>query len=437
MTSPLLNLLSERVLVGDGAMGTRLQSLVGDRQQCLDSLNLDPAFSEIVAVVHRSYLEAGADFILTNTYGANAVKLGRYSREGQVAKINLHGARLARKCIDQWTPPDLEMESLPNPHRNRFVAGSVGPLEIYSTRDEYTEEQLEEIFDEQIRALVDGGVDLLYLETFQDLFEASVATRVSKQYDLPIFLTVGGVQNGHTGTGADVREFANLANRLGLQAVGCNCRGPYDVLESTKLLAQVTSLPLIAKPNAGSPEIDRGRVAYNVDPIQFRKYAIKLADAGASVIGGCCGTDPNHIQQISDALQGRPAPPRRCVSDVRVFETHHDPRSTRPSQAPNLVQEVFNLPFVVSVEMRPHREKPLDGFLEAGRLLASEGVHLFDVPDNAGARITVDPLYSAAKLQEHTRIPTVMHFSTSHRNLIATQSYLLGCHHAATISRVR
>jgi methionine synthase I (cobalamin-dependent) len=169
MSCPLLKLISERVLVGDGAMGTRLQALIGDRQQCIDSLNVDPAFSEIVAVVHRSYLEAGADLILTNTYGANAVKLGRYGRGGQAASINAQGARLARRCIDHWNPPDEIMESLPNPNRNRFVGGSVGPLEIYAVRDEYTEEQIEEIFSDQMKALVDAGVDLIFLETFQDL----------------------------------------------------------------------------------------------------------------------------------------------------------------------------------------------------------------------------------------------------------------------------
>ena len=428
MPCPIINLLSERIVVADGAMGTRLQALIGDRQQCIDSLNVDPAFSEIVAVVHRSYLEAGADLILTNTYGANAVKLGRYGRGEQATSINSHGARLARRCIDHWNPPDEVTESLPNPNRNRFVGGSVGPLEIYAVRDEYTEEQIEGVFAEQMKALVEGGVDLLFLETFQDLMEAQAAVRVAKRFHLPVFLTVGGVQGGHTGTGADAREFAVLANRMGIQAVGANCRGPFDILETIKLMAQVTSLPLLAKPNAGSPEIDRGRVAYNVDPEQFRRYALRLVEAGANLVGGCCGTDPTHIQQLSHTLQGKPAPPPRTVSEVRVFAVPRRPES--PHLAPNLVEEVFRLPFAVSVEMRPHREKSLDGFLEAGRQLAAEGVHLFDVPDNAGARITVDPLFSAARLQDHTRIPTVMHLSTSHRNLVATQSYLLGCHHA-------
>lgn len=424
----LRQMLATKILVGDGAMGTRLQTLVGTSQACIDSLNLDPNFSEIVALVHRSYLEAGADVIFTNTYGANAIKLGRYGRQNQVRTINREGARLARRCVDQWQPDDPVLESIPNPLGHRLVGGSIGPLEIYSMRDEYNEFLQEEIFFEQMAALVDGGVDLLVLETFQDLQEATIALRVAQRFSLPVLLTVGGVQNGRTGTGADVREFATVANRLGATMIGANCRGPYDILETLQILAGCTSLPLYAFPNAGSPEIDRGRVAYNVDSIQFGQYAVKLAEAGAVLIGGCCGTDPSHIQQVAQSLQGIPPSPPRKVSEVRIFPVAtREPAEMEPER-PNVVSEVFRtVPLVVSVELRPGRTTPLSEFLAAGRYLASRGAHLFDVPDNAGAKVTVDPMWSASRLQEATGIPTVVHLSTSHRNLVATQSYLLGC----------
>lgn len=411
-------------------MGTRLQTLVGTSQACIDSLNLDPNFSEIVALVHRSYLEVGADVIFTNTYGANAIKLGRYGRQSQVRTINREGARLARRCVDQWQPEDPLLESVPNPLGHRLVGGSVGPLEIYSVRDEYTEEQLEEIFFEQISALVEGGVDLIVLETFQDLQEATLALRVAQRFDKPVLLTVGGVQNGRTGTGADVREFAVMGSRLGASMIGANCRGPYDILETIQILARVTALPLFAFPNAGSPEIDRGRVAYNVDSTQFGNYAVKLAKAGAVLIGGCCGSDPSHIQQVAQSLQGIMPPPPRKVSEVRIFPiVSARPQPVLEPEAPvNMISEVFkSVPLVVSVELRPGRTTPLEEFLEAGRYLAGLGVHLFDVPDNAGAKVTVDPMWSASRLQAETGIPTIVHLSTSHRNLVATQSYLLGC----------
>jgi homocysteine S-methyltransferase len=314
------------------------------------------------------------------------------------------------------------VEALPD----RLVGGSVGPLEIYSTRDDYSEEQLEEIFHEQMEALVQGGVDFLVLETFQDLLEASIALRVAQRFERPVILSVGGVQSGHTGTGADVREFALLASRLKTTMIGANCRGPYDILETLQILARVTSLPLFAVPNAGSPEIDRGRVAYNVDSTEFGHYALKLAQAGAALIGGCCGTEPGHIQQVAQSLREMPPPPARTVSEVRIYP-RESPRP-EPLTSPNMVAEVFRtVPLVVSVELRPGRTTPLHDFLESGRYLAQRGVHLFDVPDNAGAKVTVDPMWSASQLQAETGIPTIVHLSTSHRNLVATQSYLLGC----------
>lgn len=408
-------------------MGTRLQALVGSTQSCIDSLNLDPTFSEIVALVHRSYLEVGADVIFTNTYGANAIKLERYARQAQARAINREGARIARRCVDNWHPDDPMLESVARPLGTRLVGGSVGPLEIYSLRDEYSEEQLEDIYREQMSALVEGGVDMLVLETFQDLLEARTALKAAQNYDLPVLLSVGGVQNGRTGTGADVREFALLASQMGAAMVGANCRGPYDIVETLEILAAVTALPLFAFPNAGSPEIDRGRVTYNVDSAQFGLWAPKLARAGAALIGGCCGTDPGHIQQLARAVQGLPPAPARTVSEVRIFPVKVAPPKPLDT-APNVVAEVFRkVPLVVSVELRPGRNAPLDEFLESGRYLAGMGAHLFDVPDNAGAKVTVDPLWSASRLQAETGIPTIMHLSTSHRNLVATQSYLLGC----------
>ncbi|MFN8606558.1 MAG: bifunctional homocysteine S-methyltransferase/methylenetetrahydrofolate reductase [Vulcanimicrobiota bacterium] len=397
-------MFSNKILVGDGAMGTRLQSLVGTHQTCIDGLNVEPSFKEIVALVHRSYLEAGADLLFTNTYGANILKLSRHGRDHQVHEINLEGARIARRCAG------------PRP-----VGGSVGPLEIYSARDEFSEEQQEEIFSQQMGALIEGGVDFLVLETFQDLEEARIALRAARRFAKPVWLSVGGVQNGRTGTGADVREFAALAPDL----LGANCRGPYDVLETLQILAGVSSLPLYARPNAGSPEIDRGRVVYNVDSIQFGHYARRLVEAGACMVGGCCGTDPGHIAQVAESVRDLKPPPPRTVSEVRIYSRARP--EPLPQAPPNAIAEVFaKVPLVVSVELRPGRTTPLQDFLNSGQYLAQRGVHLFDIPDNAGAKVTVDPVISASRLQAETGIPTLVHLSTSHRNLIATQSYLLG-----------
>lgn len=234
--------LRQRILVTDGALGTRLQALTGNTQACIDGFNLDSAYSEIVSLVHRSYVEAGSDIIFTNTYGANAVKLDRYARKSQVLAINEEGANLARKAAGDRV----------------MVAGSIGPLEWAGGGDEACEERFVEVFREQIDGLVDGGVDLLIFETFQDLVESRAALTAAQERDLPVIFSIGGVTNGRTSLGVEAEELALLAASMGVDAVGVNCRGTFDILESVQRVAQTVSLPLIAMPNAGSPEIDRG-----------------------------------------------------------------------------------------------------------------------------------------------------------------------------------
>ena len=409
--SNFLEELKKRVMVTDGALGTRLQALTGNSQSCIDGFNLDPSYSEIVSLVHRSYVDAGADIIFTNTYGANGIKLDRYARKNQVLAINEEGARLARKVAGESV----------------FVAGSIGPLERPGGMEAHFEEKLEEVFQEQLQGLANGGVDLFVFETFQDIVEARAALSAAQKFDQPVVFSIGGVTNGRTSLGTTVEEFVVMASGFGVDVIGVNCRGAFDILESVERISQTTSLPLIAMPNAGSPEIDRGRVAYRAEPHFFKDYASRLFEAGVSIVGGCCGTGPEHIRQMAEVAGGTEPPAPRAVSNVRVIShsTVIEPGPVKVSQVEQVFKEV---PFVISVEMRAARAGAFSDFIDAGKALARQGVHLFDVPDNAGAKVTMDAMVSAFRLQEETHIPTIMHLSASHRNLIATQSYLLGCH---------
>ena len=404
-------LLKEKVLVVDGALGTRLQTLTGNRQSCIDGFNLDPSYSEIVGLVHRSYVDAGADIILTNTYGANAVKLDRYARKNQVLALNEAGGRLARQAAGDKV----------------LVAGSIGPLERPGGAEAASEEYFVEVFTEQLQGLVNGGVDLFIFETFQDLVESRAALTAAQSFDLPVIFSIGGVTNGRTSLGYTAEELVVTAAAHQVDVVGVNCRGAFDILESIERISQTTSLPLIAMPNAGSPEIDRGRVEYRVEPHFFKSFAKRLFEEGVNIIGGCCGTGPEHVKQMAEVAAQTELPKPRTVSDVRVITrttTVMEPRVPKVSEVEKVFKEV---PFIISVEMRASRTGCFSDFLEAGRRLAGQGVHLFDVPDNAGAKVTMDAMVSAFKLQYETHIPTIMHLSASHRNLIATQSYLLGC----------
>jgi methionine synthase / methylenetetrahydrofolate reductase (NADH) len=407
-----LDILKEKVLVCDGALGTRLQALTGNTQSCIDGFNLDPSYSEIVSLVHRSYVDAGADIIFTNTYGANSIKLDRYARKNQVLAINEEGARLARRVTKD--------------RDDIFVAGSIGPLERPGGAEDHCSEMLEGVFREQLQGLSNGGVDLLIFETFQDLIESRAALAAAQDFGLPVVFSIGGVTNGRTSLGSTVEEFVVMAAGFDVDVVGVNCRGAFDILESIERIAKTTSLPLIAMPNAGSPEIDRGRVAYRAEPHFFKDYARRLFEAGVSIVGGCCGTGPEHVRQMADVAAKTKAPAPRVVSDVRVIS--HSTVIEQKERPVSQVEQVFKeVPFIISVEMRPGRTLPFHHFIEAGRSLAGKGVHLFDVPDNAGAKVTVDAMVSAFRLQNETHIPTIMHLSASHRNLIASQSYLLGC----------
>lgn len=412
---------NERLILVDGAMGTRLSDVIDRRNVCVDAYNLDQNYSEIVKTTHREYIKAGAEVILTNTYGANRLKLDHYNFGDKIEPINRKGVKIARETASSFEEPIM-------------IGGSVGPLESWTEGETIESDQMIELFEEQIDILSEEEVDFLALETFQNLNEAQAAMKAANQTDLPVLFSIGGVRNGTTGTGIDVRRFANQMEQAGVDILGVNCRGPFDMLENLELIEDVTSLPLSVMPNAGSPEVDRGRVVYNVKPDQFRSYTRRWIEAGATILGGCCGTNPEHIREIADVIQEESLSPaeRDPSSRTRVFP------SDSPEQKPgvitkpaNPVKDVMeNEPFAISVEMRPSIKMDMEDYLGAADFLAREGLHLFDVPDNAAANVAVDPLVSAQMIQKRTHIPCMIHLGASHRNLIATQSYLLGCYQA-------
>jgi len=412
MRPKLLELLAERVVLSDGAMGTRLQALMRDYEGCLDALNTDhdPSVRDLVRQVHESYRDAGADILQTNTFGANPVKLARFGLDDHLKEINQAGAAIARKVAGE----DL------------LVGGSVGPMEHVEQLEGWSLSDIETGFRAQMEALAEGGVDFLVLETFQEIEQARVACRIAKGFDLPVVLQIGGVQDGRTSTGLDVGVFAQELERAGADIIGSNCRGPFDVLRTTEVLAKSVSTPLSAQPNAGSPEIDRGRVVYSIQAEDFGSYAERLLELGVGLIGGCCGTDPSHIERLRSIVQERRPRARRPVVPL--------PAEPKVAAAPEQVREVNRVRAVlesgvplVSVEIRPSRTVSFSRLLEGTQQIAEAGTALLDVPDNAGGMVSGDPMTTSALLQQGTGVPTVMHLSSTSRNLIALQSYLMGC----------
>ena len=409
-----LEALSRQILVCDGAIGTELRKRIPAHLQCLDACNIADAYAPIVEAIHLAYCDAGADVIQTNTYQANREALAHHGLGEEVAAINRAGVQLARAVAGE----------------TRYVAGSVGQLPFHA-QPEPSPKAIRRLFREQMDALVDGGVDLLLLETFVSPKQAELATKQALTYDVPVITEISGISGGTVGAGVDVRVFARELEQLGAHAVGINCRGPHDLVEAMELLAPLIKVPLVVQPNAGNPRVEQGEIAlaYTVDAEIFSDYVRKLVELGANMLGGCCGTTPAYTAKIRQAI-ARQAPVKR---ESRIFvlpKIATAPRKRKsgllypPTENP--VQQVFETrERIVSVEMRANTFPQLRALLKEAKTLAAVGVDLFDVTDNSGAVVNIGAVGTAYRLQQATQIPTLIHWTTRSRNLISMQSHLL------------
>src|SRR5213075_1690073 len=296
-----LSAIEERVLVCDGAMGTMLYAKGVFINKSFDALNVTQP--DLVAEVHQEYVRAGADIIETNTFGANRIKLGSFGIADKLHAINEQGARIARHAADD----------------RAYVAGSIGPLGIrIEPWGKTGVDEAREYFREQAQALADGGVDLFILETFRDLNEIGAAIdAVRSVSDLPIVAQMTTEEDGSTLDGTPPERFAPELEHRGASLIGVNCAvGPAPMLETIERMAAVTQLKLSAQPNAGRPRDVEGRNIYLCSPEYMASYARRLILHNVRVVGGCCGTTPEHIRQIKAAVRGvapAAAPPSVAV----------------------------------------------------------------------------------------------------------------------------
>lgn len=299
--SALDRLFAGGCVLCDGAMGTMLYDRGISIDRCCDELNL--SLPEAVASIHAAYLQSGAEIVETNTFGGNAFRLGRYELGDKVREINLAGVRIARQCVRQNG-------------RATWVAGAVGPLGVRAGPGE-----AHAAFAEQIGALAEGGADLLTIETMMSLAEAGEAIRVAHEVApglrLVVMVTVG--EDGNCLDGASPETAAARLTDLGADAVGCNCSGgPLSVLRAVERMRAATGLPLAAMPNAGLPQVGLpqavgGRYLYAVSPEEMAEFVPKFLRAGATLIGGCCGTTPEHTRTMGSAMRAIEGPGGRFV----------------------------------------------------------------------------------------------------------------------------
>ena len=415
MTSKFLSLLqsSPLPLLADGAMGTLLHSRGTPFDQCFDELNLsNPA---AVTGIHVEYLEAGAQILLTNTFGANRFKLSKYGFQNKVDAINRAGVELTRKAAAG----------------SALVAGDIGPLGVrIAPFGRVQPEQARAAFTEQVQALAGPGVDLIVIETMSDLYEIQAAIQAvhDAATGLPVIASVTFTRDDRTILGDSPEKVARTLVKAGADVIGVNCSGgPAQLLRLLKAMhAAVPSGKIWVKPNAGWPEQVGGRIMYPADPDYFGDYALAFCEAGASIIGGCCGTTPNHIAAMRKALA---ANPRGCGTQVlQSSETIEAVEVSDGEPSSQLSQKLAEGKFVISAEMDPPRGLSTHKLIAGASLLQEAGADVINVADSPMARMRMSAWAVCDIIQHQVGVETTLHFPTRGRNLLRVQGDLLAAH---------
>ncbi|HEX4036628.1 MAG TPA: bifunctional homocysteine S-methyltransferase/methylenetetrahydrofolate reductase [Acidobacteriaceae bacterium] len=423
MNSGLEKIFGRRAVLCDGAMGTSLYARGVFINRCYDELNLSQP--ELVRGVHEEYLQAGAEIIETNTFGANALRLTRYGLQGKVAEISQAGVRIARQAVQQFADKQAG---------TAWVAGSVGPLGVHlEPLGKTSLEEARAAFVEQIRALTaagpGGGVDLLILETMMALNEAEQAVLAAHEVapDVPVVVMVTVDEEANCLDGSSPESAAARIASWGVDGLGCNCSvGPATVLTAMERMATATTLPLMAMPNAGMPRSVDGRNIYLCSPEYMASFARKFTKAGVQFIGGCCGTTPQHIRAMKSALRATEA---QASAGDRVAKAEPIVTETPPADLRDrsrLGRLIYEGGFVTMVEIVPPRGIDCSKELKGAQQMADLGVHAINVPDSprASARMSAQSL--CIQIQQKTGIETLLHYTCRDRNVLSIQSDLLG-----------
>ena len=414
MAGDFLSRIKQSAALCDGAMGTLLYAKGVFINRCYDELNLSQP--DLIRGVHHEYLQAGAEIIETNTFGANAFRLARHSLADKVRDINRAGARLAReaaKSFDVW------------------VAGSVGPL---GTRIEplgkTSFQEARDAFREQIEALAEGGVDLLILETFGYLEEIHQAMLAAREVNasLPLVAQVTIDEDGNCLDGSNPETFAPKLEEWGADVIGCNCSvGPVVMLEAIERVRAGSSLPLAAQPNAGIPRSVEGRNIYLCSPEYMASYARKFVAAGVRVVGGCCGTTPEHIRVMKSALRVGEA--KAKTGSVQVSGSLSAPQAIPAlpvEKRSPLGVKLAKGEFATMVEIVPPKGTDIRKEVEGARFLKSVGVDAVNIPDSPRASARMSNQALSLLIQHEVGIDAVLHYTCRDRNVLCIQCDLLG-----------
>ncbi|MCC6442672.1 MAG: bifunctional homocysteine S-methyltransferase/methylenetetrahydrofolate reductase [Armatimonadetes bacterium] len=419
MKHPFLERIARGPVICDGAMGTVLYAHGVSLEYCVEEVNLSNP--KLVQEIHRDYMASGAEVVETNTYGANRFHMASHGLEDKVHRVNVRGVKIAREA--------REIAGLPV-----FVAGSIGPINRpLEPIGQITYAQAADAFREQAEALLEGGIDLFILETFSNLRELTEAVKVVKNLcGLPIVAQMSFTEDGSTVMGQSPEEIVGALSGLEVDVIGVNCNiGPQltlDVLQ--QMMASRPDMIYSAQPNAGFPQMVEGRVVYMTGPDYFADFARSYVEMGVSLIGGCCGTTPDHIRAMARAVgERKTAEPIREA--VRVVPKPESPREAAPA-----MRELSGLghklrgKFAISVEIDPPKGINPAKALAGAAMLKERGVDTINIADSPMARVRMGCLAMAYLIEKQVGMETIVHFTCRDRNLMGIQSELMGAHAA-------
>ena len=417
MTQPFLQALDTRPLLCDGAMGTMIYAKGIPFERCFDELNLsNPA---LIADIHRGYIEAGANIIQTNTFGANRFRLAEHGLAGKVAEINRAGVSLAKRVVDAS-------------FKQVLVAGTVGPLgQRLAPLGRLSAREAHQAFVEQVAVLIEAGVDVLIFDTFADLLELREAVTAAREVsgDIPIVAQITFTEEGRTPLGHTPQKVAAELANLPLDVIGINCSiGPAGVLRVLRNLGEFLpdTIRLSAQPNAGWPERVGERLMYAATPDYFGEYALAFIEAGARLVGGCCGTTPQHIAAMRSAMDD----PQRQIPHLHRLpgDDLWGDSGDSTLQSTRLARRLERGEFVVTAEISPPKGFSAEKVLAGVSTLKAAGANTINVADNPRAHMRMSAWAVCHLIQHQLDLETVLHFPTRGRNILRVQGDLLAAH---------
>ena len=425
--SPFLERLAYGPLLCDGGMGTELYARGISYEHCFEQLNLTNP--ELIKAIHLDYVAAGAQVIETNTFGANRYRLADSGLEQAVSKINRAGAKIAREVRELSETP-------------LFLAGNIGPLgRLLAPLGEIEPDEARAAFLEQAEALLQAGVDLFLLETFSDMTEIREAlAAVRSLTDLPVVALMSFGEDGTVASGEEPSLVAKVLHEQGADVVGANCAlGPASMFDIVATMRHTIGEQafVAAQPNAGLPKRVGSRFMYGTTPEYFATSTRRFLEAGVQLVGGCCGTTPQHIAAMSKVLieyaphvATQQTAPKQAENLELVRERRREaPGEKAIQQTPTkLAQLLQQGHFVVSVEMSPPRSVKFTRFLQNAATVSACGADMINIPDNAMALVRMNNVAAARLIQQHIGIETIIHYTPRDRNLMALQSDVIGAH---------